>query len=184
MPAQQLRLLPRCESPCTHLQAMFAGSSAPDVSPQMMCHAVLQAMFAGSREAGLGAEVKRRILMGTYALSAGYYDAVYKRAQQARLSLATCQFPSDPSRPALLPPSVCMSASTCSIMSAHKDEMCFVAQPKHLYEACSGGQCSLYPARAYIWTCLITLILTKFIACLSRLLQANPNVSKCHRCAR
>lgn len=39
-------------------------------------------MYAASRDAGLGGEVKRRILMGTYALSAGYYDAVYKRAQQ------------------------------------------------------------------------------------------------------
>lgn len=37
------------------------------------------------RGEGLGAEVKRRILMGTYALSAGYYDAYYKRAQQVGL---------------------------------------------------------------------------------------------------
>lgn len=35
-----------------------------------------------SRGQGLGEEVKRRILMGTYALSAGYYDAFYKKAQQ------------------------------------------------------------------------------------------------------
>jgi Asp-tRNA(Asn)/Glu-tRNA(Gln) amidotransferase A subunit family amidase len=49
----------------------------------------LQAMYAGSRDAGLGAEVKRRILMGTYALSAGYYDAVYKRAQQVSFFLHT-----------------------------------------------------------------------------------------------
>jgi hypothetical protein len=42
----------------------------------------LREMYNGSRGAGLGAEVKRRILMGTYALSAGYYDAYYKRAQQ------------------------------------------------------------------------------------------------------
>jgi aspartyl-tRNA(Asn)/glutamyl-tRNA(Gln) amidotransferase subunit A len=41
-------------------------------------------MYNGTRDAGLGAEVKRRVLMGTYALSAGYYDAYYKRAQQAR----------------------------------------------------------------------------------------------------
>ena len=40
-----------------------------------------------SRLHGLGAEVKRRILMGTYALSAGYYDAYYKRAQQVRTLL-------------------------------------------------------------------------------------------------
>lgn len=45
-------------------------------------------MYARSRQAGLGAEVKRRILMGTYALSAGYYDAVYKRAQQVRHAAA------------------------------------------------------------------------------------------------
>jgi len=44
----------------------------------------LRAMYNGTRDAGLGAEVKRRVLMGTYALSAGYYDAYYKRAQQAR----------------------------------------------------------------------------------------------------
>ncbi|CAL5220479.1 g2503 [Coccomyxa viridis] len=37
-----------------------------------------------TRQEGLNAEVKRRILMGTYALSAGYYDAYYKRAQQVR----------------------------------------------------------------------------------------------------
>jgi len=40
-------------------------------------------MYTNTR-AGLGGEVKRRVLMGTYALSAGYYDAYYKRAQQVR----------------------------------------------------------------------------------------------------
>jgi Asp-tRNA(Asn)/Glu-tRNA(Gln) amidotransferase A subunit family amidase len=44
----------------------------------------LEAMYAATRSAGFGAEVKRRILMGTYVLSAGYYDAYYKRAQQVR----------------------------------------------------------------------------------------------------
>ncbi|GIL94464.1 hypothetical protein Vretimale_664 [Volvox reticuliferus] len=44
----------------------------------------LPSMFSRSRGEGLGGEVKRRILMGTYALSAGYYDAYYKRAQQVR----------------------------------------------------------------------------------------------------
>ena len=38
---------------------------------------------------GLGSEVKRRILMGTYALSSGYYDAYYKKAQQVRMCLDT-----------------------------------------------------------------------------------------------
>jgi aspartyl-tRNA(Asn)/glutamyl-tRNA(Gln) amidotransferase subunit A len=37
-----------------------------------------------TRSAGFGAEVRRRIMLGTYALSAGYYDAYYKRAQQVR----------------------------------------------------------------------------------------------------
>ena len=42
------------------------------------------AALAATREDGFGAEVKRRIMMGTYALSAGYYDAYYKKAQQVR----------------------------------------------------------------------------------------------------
>jgi aspartyl-tRNA(Asn)/glutamyl-tRNA(Gln) amidotransferase subunit A len=40
--------------------------------------------FARAREAGFGAEVKRRILLGTYALSAGYQDKYYRKAQDAR----------------------------------------------------------------------------------------------------
>ena len=37
-----------------------------------------------TRQEGFGPEVKRRIMLGTYALSAGYYDAYYKKAQQVR----------------------------------------------------------------------------------------------------
>jgi len=44
----------------------------------------LAAMYMKSREAGFGAEVKRRIMLGTYVLSAGYYDAYYLKAQQVR----------------------------------------------------------------------------------------------------
>ncbi|QIO23440.1 Asp-tRNA(Asn)/Glu-tRNA(Gln) amidotransferase subunit GatA [Haloarcula sp. JP-L23] len=40
--------------------------------------------FANSREEGFGEEVKRRVLLGTYALSAGYHDKYYKKAQDAR----------------------------------------------------------------------------------------------------
>jgi len=47
----------------------------------------LSAMFRETRDAGFGAEVKRRILLGTYALSAGYYDAYYRKAQQVRTLL-------------------------------------------------------------------------------------------------
>jgi aspartyl-tRNA(Asn)/glutamyl-tRNA(Gln) amidotransferase subunit A len=42
------------------------------------------AMFEATRAAGFGAEVKRRIILGTYALSSGYYDAYYVRAQKVR----------------------------------------------------------------------------------------------------
>ncbi len=48
----------------------------------------LAAMYRHSRDEGFGAEVKRRILLGTYALSAGYYDAYYLKAQQVRRLLA------------------------------------------------------------------------------------------------
>jgi aspartyl-tRNA(Asn)/glutamyl-tRNA(Gln) amidotransferase subunit A len=41
-------------------------------------------MYKESRSEGFGSEVKRRILIGTYALSAGYYDAYYKKASQVR----------------------------------------------------------------------------------------------------
>jgi len=47
----------------------------------------LSEMFRKTRDAGFGAEVKRRILLGTYSLSAGYYDAYYRKAQQVRTLL-------------------------------------------------------------------------------------------------
>ena len=53
------------------------GYRAPDAN-------TLSAMYRRSREGGFGPEVKRRIMLGTYVLSAGYYDAYYKKAQQVR----------------------------------------------------------------------------------------------------
>ena len=44
----------------------------------------LQEMYLRTRSEGFGEEVKRRIMLGTYALSAGYYDAYYRKAQQVR----------------------------------------------------------------------------------------------------
>src|SRR5262245_36141990 len=44
----------------------------------------LQAMYGRTRSRGFGPEVKRRIMLGTYVLSAGYYDAYYLKAQQVR----------------------------------------------------------------------------------------------------
>jgi len=48
----------------------------------------LLAMYTHTRHDGFGDEVKRRILIGTYALSSGYYDAYYGRAQQVRTKIA------------------------------------------------------------------------------------------------
>ena len=44
----------------------------------------LRTMYSRTRDEGFGAEVKRRIMLGTYVLSAGYYDAFYLKAQQVR----------------------------------------------------------------------------------------------------
>jgi len=44
----------------------------------------LKAMYGKTRDAGFGAEVKRRILLGTFVLSAGYYDAYYRKAEAVR----------------------------------------------------------------------------------------------------
>jgi aspartyl-tRNA(Asn)/glutamyl-tRNA(Gln) amidotransferase subunit A len=51
-------------------------SPAPDSSAEEV--------MAATREAGFGPEVKRRIMLGTYALSSGYYDAYYGQAQKVR----------------------------------------------------------------------------------------------------
>ena len=48
----------------------------------------LLSMYEETREQGFGAEVKRRILIGTYALSSGYYDALYGRALRVRTRIA------------------------------------------------------------------------------------------------
>ena len=48
----------------------------------------LREMYERTRSTGFGAEVTRRILLGTYVLSAGYYDAYYKKAQEVRALIA------------------------------------------------------------------------------------------------
>ena len=49
----------------------------------------LGAMYEGTRTAGFGPEVQRRILLGTFALTAGYHDQYYGRAQRARSLVST-----------------------------------------------------------------------------------------------
>jgi aspartyl-tRNA(Asn)/glutamyl-tRNA(Gln) amidotransferase subunit A len=44
-------------------------------------------MYRKTRDLGFGAEVKRRIMLGTFALSSGYYDAYYEKAQRVRTML-------------------------------------------------------------------------------------------------
>ena len=48
----------------------------------------LSELYRRTRDEGFGAEVKRRIMLGTFALSSGYYDAYYEKAQQVRSMLA------------------------------------------------------------------------------------------------
>lgn len=64
--------------------ASHTGLSQPGIVNEacVVQAANIKDMYDATRREGLNAEVKRRILMGTYALSAGYYDAYYKRAQQ------------------------------------------------------------------------------------------------------
>jgi aspartyl-tRNA(Asn)/glutamyl-tRNA(Gln) amidotransferase subunit A len=56
--------------------------------PHFDGHQDLHALYRTTRGQGFGPEVRRRILVGTYVLSAGYYDAYYRRAQQMRALIA------------------------------------------------------------------------------------------------
>jgi aspartyl-tRNA(Asn)/glutamyl-tRNA(Gln) amidotransferase subunit A len=56
--------------------------------PRFNGAADLRSLYRSTRGQGFGAEVRRRILVGTYVLSAGYYDAYYRRAQQMRALIA------------------------------------------------------------------------------------------------
>lgn len=73
LPAEASSNLARFDGVRYGLRA-FAEGEQPDV----------ENMMAATREAGFGDEVKRRIILGTYALSAGYYDQFYGKAQKVR----------------------------------------------------------------------------------------------------
>ena len=60
------------------------GLRVNDEKERMVAAGSLLETYLDSRAYGLGAEVKRRIMLGTYTLSAGYYDAYYQKAQKVR----------------------------------------------------------------------------------------------------
>ncbi|AWH95735.1 Asp-tRNA(Asn)/Glu-tRNA(Gln) amidotransferase subunit GatA [Dietzia psychralcaliphila] len=80
LPAYYLILPSEVSSNLARFDAMRYGLRVGDGSADQV--------MAASREAGFGPEVKRRIMLGTYALSAGYYDAFYGQAQKVRTLIA------------------------------------------------------------------------------------------------
>ena len=73
-----------CSSNLARFDGVRYGYRTPDAKN-------LLELYTKSRAEGFGPEVKRRIMLGTYALSSGYYDAYYKKAQQMR-ALVTQDF--------------------------------------------------------------------------------------------
>lgn len=73
-----------CSSNLARFDGVKYGYRTPDANN-------LMEMYTKTRAEGFGPEVKRRIMLGTYALSSGYYDAYYKKAQQMR-ALVTQDF--------------------------------------------------------------------------------------------
>jgi len=73
-----------CSSNLARFDGVKYGYRTPDAKN-------LLEMYTKTRAEGFGPEVKRRIMLGTYALSSGYYDAYYKKAQQMR-ALVTQEF--------------------------------------------------------------------------------------------
>jgi aspartyl-tRNA(Asn)/glutamyl-tRNA(Gln) amidotransferase subunit A len=81
VPAYYVVATAEASSNLARYDAVRYGARAPGA-------ATLSEMYRRSRSAGFGAEVKRRILLGTYVLSAGYYDAYYLKAQKVRSLVA------------------------------------------------------------------------------------------------
>jgi aspartyl-tRNA(Asn)/glutamyl-tRNA(Gln) amidotransferase subunit A len=81
LPAYYLILPSECSSNLARFDAMRYGLRVEG-------GASAEEVMALTREAGFGPEVKRRIILGTYALSSGYYDAYYGQAQKVRTLIA------------------------------------------------------------------------------------------------
>ena len=84
IPAYYLVATAEASSNLARYDGVRYGFRAPDDTGD----AGLDAMYNRTRALGFGSEVKRRIMLGTYALSAGYYDAYYRKAQQIRALVA------------------------------------------------------------------------------------------------
>jgi aspartyl-tRNA(Asn)/glutamyl-tRNA(Gln) amidotransferase subunit A len=82
LPAEASSNLARFDAMRYGLRKYPAGVEAPNLS------ASAEEVMRATREAGFGDEVKRRIILGTYALSSGYYDAYYGQAQKVRTLIA------------------------------------------------------------------------------------------------
>src|SRR5690349_3761880 len=83
LPAYYLIAPSECSSNLARFDAMRYGLRVGDDGTRSA-----EEVMALTREQGFGAEVKRRIMLGTYALSSGYYDAYYGKAQQVRTLIA------------------------------------------------------------------------------------------------
>ena len=83
LPAYYLILPSECSTNLARFDAMRYGLRVGDDGT-----ASAEEVMAVTRDAGFGAEVKRRIIIGTYALSSGYYDAYYGQAQKVRTLIA------------------------------------------------------------------------------------------------
>jgi aspartyl-tRNA(Asn)/glutamyl-tRNA(Gln) amidotransferase subunit A len=79
LPAYYLIAPSECSSNLARFDAMRYGLRVGDLNG-----ASAEEVMSATREAGFGPEVKRRIMIGTYALSSGYYDAYYGQAQKVR----------------------------------------------------------------------------------------------------
>jgi aspartyl-tRNA(Asn)/glutamyl-tRNA(Gln) amidotransferase subunit A len=79
LPAYYLIAPSECSSNLARFDAMRYGLRVGDDGTRSA-----EEVMSLTREQGFGAEVKRRIMLGTYALSSGYYDAYYGKAQQVR----------------------------------------------------------------------------------------------------
>ncbi|WP_153394220.1 Asp-tRNA(Asn)/Glu-tRNA(Gln) amidotransferase subunit GatA [Ornithinicoccus halotolerans] len=85
LPAYYLILPSEASSNLARYDAMRYGLR---VHPEGVDRPSAEQVMAASRDAGFGDEVKRRIILGTYALSAGYYEAYYGQAQKVRTLIA------------------------------------------------------------------------------------------------